>query len=125
MGLLPHFAPPFKGMYPLVQTLTYLLLPYHIIRDTQMRKTIVSLLFMSTLFGCTTDNTVIDNPNNESYLSKLYKPELIGDFNYKGPHYKGPPFELDLSLVQTSPVLTTLTATLSLESGDFRPSKTT
>jgi len=117
--LLPHFASPFKGMYPLDQTLTYLLLPYHIIRDIQMRKTIVSFLFLSTLFGCTTDNTVIDNPKNESFSSKLYKPELIGDFNYKGPHYKGPPFELDLSLVQTSPVLTTLTATLSLDSGDY------
>jgi hypothetical protein len=62
-----------------------------------MRKTIVSFLFLSTLIGCTTDNTVIDNPKNESSSqSKLYKPELIGDFNYKGP-----PFELDLSLAQT------------------------
>ena len=114
MGTLPHFAPPFKGMHPLDQTLTYLLLPYNIIRYTQMRKTIVSFLFLSTLIGCTTDNTVIDNPKNESYLSKLYKPELIGDINYKGP-----PFELELSLSQTSPVLTTLTATLSLDSGDY------
>ena len=84
-----------------------------------MRKTIFSFLFLSILFGCITDNTVIDNPNNESYSSKLYKPELIGDFNYKGPLYKGPPFELDLFLAQTTPKLTTLTATLSLESGDY------
>lgn len=85
-----------------------------------MRKTIVFFLFLSTLFGCTTDNTVIDNSKNESYSqSKLYKPELIGDFNYKEPLYKGLPFEVDLSLSQTTPKLTTLTATLSLESGDY------
>lgn len=49
----------------------------------------------------------------------MYKPELIGDFNYKEPLYKGLPFEADLSLSQTTPKLTTLTATLSLESGDY------
>jgi hypothetical protein len=31
--MITHFASPFKGMYPLDQTLTYLLLPYHILRD--------------------------------------------------------------------------------------------
>ncbi len=79
-----------------------------------MRKTIFSFLFLIILFGCTTDNTVIDNPKNESFSSKLYKPELIDDFNYKEP-----PFELELSLSQNGSVLTTLTATLSLDSGDY------
>ena len=86
-----------------------------------MRQSIIYFLFLSILIGCTTENTYIDNPKNEtSSNNKLYKPELIGDLNYKGPPlYKGAPFELELSLSQTSPVLTTLTATLSLESGDY------
>ena len=86
-----------------------------------MRKTIVSFLFVSTLMGCTTNNTEIDDFKNEpSSQSNLYKPKLLGDFNYKEPpFYKAPPFELELSLAQTSPVLTTLTATLSLDSGDY------